>query len=110
MFLVAALALSAFPGLSGYFSKDEILAFEAERGGGFWILYGVGTLVALMTAFYAFRMVFRVFWGEPSRRHASSSRGTSPTSSRSTPPPASGRTPTSASRAPSITSPSGRSG
>jgi NADH-quinone oxidoreductase subunit L len=65
MFLVAALALSAFPGLSGYFSKDEILAFEAERGGGFWILYGVGTLVALMTAFYAFRMVFRVFWGEP---------------------------------------------
>src|SRR4051795_2077974 len=35
MFVVAALALSAFPGMSGYFSKDEILAFEAERGSGF---------------------------------------------------------------------------
>ena len=65
MFVVAALALSAFPGMSGYFSKDEILALEAERGSGFWILYGAGTLVALMTAFYAFRMVFRVFLGEP---------------------------------------------
>ena len=32
-FLIAALALAAFPGFSGYFSKDEILAFAAERGG-----------------------------------------------------------------------------
>ena len=38
-FLVAALALAAFPGCPGYFSKDEILAFAAERGGGYWILY-----------------------------------------------------------------------
>ena len=34
------------PGFSGYFSKDEILAFAAERGGGYWILYVAGTLVA----------------------------------------------------------------
>jgi NADH-quinone oxidoreductase subunit L len=64
-FLVAALALSAFPGFSGYFSKDDILAFAAERGGGYWILYAVGTLAAVMTAFYAFRIIFRVFGGEP---------------------------------------------
>jgi NADH-quinone oxidoreductase subunit L len=64
-FLIAALALAAFPGFSGYFSKDEILAFAAERGDGYWILYVVGSLAALMTAFYAFRMVFRVFGGEP---------------------------------------------
>ncbi len=64
-FLVAALALAAFPGFSGYFSKDEILAFAAERGGAYWALYAVGTVAALMTAFYAFRMVFRVFGGEP---------------------------------------------
>ena len=77
-FLVAALALGAFPGFSGYFSKDEILAFAAERGGAYWILYVAGTLGALMTAFYAFRMVFRVFGGEPhARRRASSSRATS---------------------------------
>lgn len=64
-FLVAALALAAFPGTSGYFSKDDILAFAAERGGGYWILYVVGTVAALMTAVYAFRMIFRVFGGEP---------------------------------------------
>jgi NADH-quinone oxidoreductase subunit L len=64
-FVVAALALSAFPGFSGYFSKDEILAFAAERGSGYWILYAVGTLAALMTSFYAFRIIFRVFGGEP---------------------------------------------
>jgi NADH-quinone oxidoreductase subunit L len=64
-FVVAALTLAAFPGFSGYFSKDEILAFAAERGGGYWILYVVGTVAAAMTAFYAFRIVFRVFGGEP---------------------------------------------
>jgi NADH-quinone oxidoreductase subunit L len=64
-FLVAALALGAFPGMSGYFSKDEILAFAAERGGGYWFLWAAGTVGALATAFYTFRMIFRVFFGEP---------------------------------------------
>ena len=64
-FVAAALALAAFPGTSGYFSKDDILAFAAERGSGYWILYVVGTVGALMTAIYAFRMIFRVFAGEP---------------------------------------------
>jgi len=74
-FLVAALALAAFPGFSGYFSKDEILAFAAERGGGYWILYAAGTVAALMTAFYAFRMVFRVFGGEPNEEARELERG-----------------------------------
>jgi NADH-quinone oxidoreductase subunit L len=65
-FLVAALALGAFPGFSGYFSKDEILAFAAERGGAYWWIYIAGTLGALFTAIYAFRMVFRVFGGPAS--------------------------------------------
>jgi NADH-quinone oxidoreductase subunit L len=64
-FVIGALALAAFPVMSGYFSKDDILAFAAERGGGYWILYVVGTIAALMTAVYAFRMIFRVFFGEP---------------------------------------------
>src|SRR6266540_267998 len=67
-FMIAALALSAFPGFSGYFSKDDILAFAAERGGGYWILYAVGTLAALMTAFYAFRIIFRCFGGAPNEQ------------------------------------------
>jgi NADH-quinone oxidoreductase subunit L len=74
-FLVAALVLAAFPPLSGYFSKDEILAFAAERGGGYWILYLAGTVAAVMTAFYAFRMVFRVFGGEPNEEARELERG-----------------------------------
>ena len=65
-FLVAALALGAFPGMSGYFSKDEILAFAAERGGAYWWIYVAGTVGAFLTAIYAFRMVFRVFGGPAS--------------------------------------------
>jgi NADH-quinone oxidoreductase subunit L len=74
-FLIAALALAAFPGLSGYFSKDEILAFAAERGGAYWLLYVAGSLAALMTAFYAFRIVFRVFGGEPNAEARELERG-----------------------------------
>jgi NADH-quinone oxidoreductase subunit L len=64
-FVVAALALAAFPGFSGYFSKDEILAFAEQRGGGYWILWIAGVLGAVATAFYAFRIIFRCFWGPP---------------------------------------------
>jgi NADH-quinone oxidoreductase subunit L len=74
-FLIAALALAAFPGMSGYFSKDEILAFAAERGGAYWLLYAAGTLAALLTAFYAFRIVFRVFGGEPNEAARELQRG-----------------------------------
>ena len=64
-FTIGALALAGFPLLSGFFSKDEILAFTLNRGGGYVVLAVAGYLAAALTAFYAFRMVFRVFWGEP---------------------------------------------
>jgi NADH-quinone oxidoreductase subunit L len=64
-FTIGALALAAFPLMSGFFSKDEILAYTLDRGGGYVVLAVVGYVAALMTAFYAFRMVFRVFHGEP---------------------------------------------
>src|ERR671916_535951 len=64
-FTVGALALAGFPFMSGFFSKDEILAFTLNRGGGYVVLAVVGYLAAFLTAFYAFRMVFRVFFGEP---------------------------------------------
>jgi NADH-quinone oxidoreductase subunit L len=65
LLIVGALALAAFPGTSGFFSKDEILVFAAERGGFYWIFVIGGYLGALLTAFYAFRIGFRVVWGEP---------------------------------------------
>src|SRR4051794_13938359 len=64
-FLCGALALAAFPFTAGFFSKDEILAFTLNRGGWFVVLAIAGYLGAALTAFYAFRMVFRVFWGPP---------------------------------------------
>jgi NADH-quinone oxidoreductase subunit L len=63
--IIGALALAGFPGTAGFFSKDEILAFAAHRGGFYWIFTIGGYIGALLTAFYAFRIIFRVFWGEP---------------------------------------------
>jgi NADH-quinone oxidoreductase subunit L len=64
-FTAGALALAAFPFTSGFFSKDEILAFTLERGGWYVVLAIAGYAGAALTAFYAFRMVFRVFYGNP---------------------------------------------
>ena len=64
-FTIGALALAAFPFTSGFFSKDEILAYTLNRGGGYAVLGVVGYIGALITAFYAGRMVFRVFFGPP---------------------------------------------
>jgi NADH-quinone oxidoreductase subunit L len=64
-FTIGALALAGFPLTAGWFSKDEILAYTLNRGGGFVVLGIAGYLGAALTAFYAFRMVFRVFFGDP---------------------------------------------
>jgi NADH-quinone oxidoreductase subunit L len=64
MLIIGALALSGFTGTSGFFSKDEILAFAGDRGGFYWIFTIAGYLGALMTAVYSFRLVFRVLGGE----------------------------------------------
>jgi NADH-quinone oxidoreductase subunit L len=64
-FTVGALALAGFPLTAGFFSKDEIIAFGLHRGGGYAVLAILGYVGAALTAFYSFRMVFRVFFGEP---------------------------------------------
>jgi NADH-quinone oxidoreductase subunit L len=63
--LIGSLALAGVPPFSGFFSKDEILAQVASRGGGWWVFYVLGYTAALLTAIYSFRLIFRVFWGEP---------------------------------------------
>ena len=60
--LVGSLALAGIPPLAGFFSKDEILAEAFNRG--YLVFWAVGLVVAAMTAFYTFRMVFMTFWGE----------------------------------------------
>jgi NADH-quinone oxidoreductase subunit L len=67
-FLIACLTIAGLPPLSGFFSKDEILvaAFEHNR-----IVFSVQWLVAGLTAFYMFRLYFRVFWNQtPAYHHA----------------------------------------
>jgi NADH-quinone oxidoreductase subunit L len=64
-FIVGGLALSGLPPFSGWLSKDDIIGYLDNRGGGFEILGILGYLGALMTGIYTFRMIFRAFWGEP---------------------------------------------
>jgi len=59
------LALAAFPGTSGFFSKDEILAYATARGGMYEIFTVLGYFGALLTAIYTFRLIFRVLPGKP---------------------------------------------
>jgi NADH-quinone oxidoreductase subunit L len=64
-FTTGALALAGFPLMSGWLSKDSIIGYTFHRGGTLYTALGVIALAtALMTAFYAFRMVVRVFFGE----------------------------------------------
>jgi len=62
-FLVGALALAGFPLLSGFFSKDEILAAAFMSRNNF--LWGIGLVTAGLTAFYIFRAFFLTFHGSP---------------------------------------------
>jgi NADH-quinone oxidoreductase subunit L len=67
-FFIASLAIAGVPGLSGFFSKDEILwyAYNVHVGPP-WLgtlLWIIGFITAGMTAFYVFRAVFLTFFGE----------------------------------------------
>lgn len=58
--LVATIAIAGIPPLSGFFSKDEILAHAFAESKWLWAL---GLLGALFTAFYMFRMLSLTFFG-----------------------------------------------
>lgn len=64
-FLIAALAIAGVPPLSGFWSKDEIVAATA----GHPVFTALTLLVAFMTAFYMFRLYFLTFTGKPRDHH-----------------------------------------
>lgn len=70
-FLISSLAISGIPLTSGFLSKDGILASAFAFGSltGYWIFAFVGFLVALLTAFYMFRLIIITFHGEPRDHH-----------------------------------------
>ncbi len=65
-FLIGSLALAGLPPLSGFFSKDLILAHSLAEGVIGPILWVIALIGALLTAVYTFRLLFIVFGGEAS--------------------------------------------
>jgi len=65
-FYIATLAITGVPGLSGFFSKDEILSHAFNRHlmlDRYFALWAVGIVTAGLTAFYMFRLLFETFYG-----------------------------------------------
>ncbi|PNU21733.1 NADH-quinone oxidoreductase subunit L [Geothermobacter hydrogeniphilus] len=66
LFLAGLLCLAGAPLTGGFFSKDGILvAAYAAGGNGLRLAWALGTLSALLTSFYSFRLFFLVFTGPP---------------------------------------------
>ncbi|RLB65513.1 MAG: NADH-quinone oxidoreductase subunit L [Deltaproteobacteria bacterium] len=76
-FLLSCLAIAGCPPLSGFWSKDEILYkaatshviapnAQAWMPPAWWgqLIYAIGIVAAVGTAFYMFRAYFMTFWGD----------------------------------------------
>jgi len=59
------LAIAGIPPFAGFWSKDEILASVFGMGGMWVVLWAMGMVAALLTAFYMTRMMWRTFFGAP---------------------------------------------
>jgi NADH-quinone oxidoreductase subunit L len=68
--VVGTLAIIGFPGLAGFFSKDEILfqTFTRENH-AYLVLWILALITAMMTSFYMFRLVYLTFAGAPRMSH-----------------------------------------
>lgn len=62
---IGVVAIAGFPPLAGFWSKDEILGVVFNQGGVFTVLWLVGLITALLTAFYMIRQFVMVFLGNP---------------------------------------------
>lgn len=70
--LIGCLALAGFPLLSGFWSKDEIVHGASGKSA---LLYGVLLFTAVLTAYYTFRLYFRVFEGPAQIPHGTEGHG-----------------------------------
>ncbi|MBI3853175.1 MAG: NADH-quinone oxidoreductase subunit L [Verrucomicrobia bacterium] len=67
-FLVGTLALCGVPPFSGFYSKDAILAQALEQKN--YLLFALAVLVAALTTFYMFRLLFVAFLGSSKTEEA----------------------------------------
>ena len=65
-FAIGSVALVGLPPFAGFFSKDSILAAAMDHGAYGYVLWVVGVVGTFLTGLYTFRLLFLVFWGEPS--------------------------------------------
>ena len=64
LMIIGTLALTGFPFLSGYYSKDAIIEFAYLKGNGFGTLAAyIGIFTAFLTAIYSWRLIFKTFHG-----------------------------------------------
>ncbi len=77
-FGIAVLAIAGTPFLSGYYSKDLILAHagafatmadHAGRSHWYWALFALPAIIAFVTPFYMMRCWMLTFWGKPRNQH-----------------------------------------
>src|SRR5687768_6525231 len=77
-FAIAVLAIAGTPMLSGYYSKDLILANagafsslagDMGRSEWYWLLFVLPTIIAFVTPFYMTRCWMLTFWGKPRNQH-----------------------------------------
>ena len=62
--IIGTLALTGFPFLSGFYSKDAIIEFAYLKGNttGYYAA-GIGILTAVLTSIYSWRLIFKTFHG-----------------------------------------------
>ncbi len=65
LMIIGTLALTGFPLLSGFYSKDAIIEFAYLRGNtaGFYAA-SIGVFTAFLTSIYSWRLMFKTFHGE----------------------------------------------
>lgn len=71
-FLVGCMAIAGVPLLSGFFSKEEILLAAYQQKP---VVYWLALITSGITAFYMFRLYFRIFWSRPYHPHTNANHG-----------------------------------